>query len=323
MRAWSRWAVVAALLACQWLHPAQAQDYPDRPVTLVVSFAPGGITDVMARVYADVISRNVGQRMVVENRATGAGAVAAASVQKAAPDGYTLLVFAGVQNAVLPAMETVAYDPINGFAPITVLFNLVNFLVVPHDSPAKSLSELLALGRSKPGGLSAGTAGVGTTGHLTAVRIGLSTGTPIQAVQYRGGAPMLADLLQGRLDFALLAYNVVKAQVAAGKLRLLAVDADQRWPDTPDVPTLSEAGVHQPKVASWFALAAPAGTPARLIGKIHDHFAKASQDAELTRRARENGAVIVTTTPAQMREMMKLEMESTGGLVRQLGLRPQ
>ncbi len=260
---------------------------------------------------------------MVENRASGAGAVAASSVQKAAADGYTLLVFAGAQNAVLPAMETVPYDPIDGFAPVTVLFNLVNFLVVPSDSPARTLGELLALGRSKPGGLSAGTAGVGTTGHLTAERLRLSTATPIQSVQYRGGAPMLADLLAGRIDFALLAYNVVKAQVDAGKLRLLAVDADQRWPDTPDVPTLSEAGVHQPKVASWFALAAPRGTPAAVVEKLHGEFVRAAQDPELVRRARQNGALLVPTTPGQLREMMSREAESTGGLVRQLGLRPQ
>jgi tripartite-type tricarboxylate transporter receptor subunit TctC len=321
MSAWSRWALFAALVGASC--PAQAQDFPNRPVILVVSFAPGGITDVMARAYADVVSRNVGQRLVVENRASGAGAVAASTVQKAAADGYTLLVFAGAQNAVLPAMETVPYDPIDGFAPVTVLFNLVNFLVVPNDSPAKTLGELLALGRSKPGGLSAGTAGVGTTGHLTAERLRLSTGTPIQSVQYRGGAPMLADLLAGRIDFALLAYNVVKPQVDAGKLRLLAVDADQRWPDAPDVPTLREAGVDQPKVASWFALAAPRGTPAGVVGKIHDEFVKASQDPELVRRARQNGALLVPTTPKQLREMMTREAEATGGLVRQLGLRPQ
>jgi tripartite-type tricarboxylate transporter receptor subunit TctC len=313
-----RWALLVVLAG--WFGPAHAEDYPVRPVTLVVSFAPGGITDVMARAYADVVARNTGQSVVVENRSAGAGAVAASSVQKAAADGYTLLVFAGAQNAVLPAMETVPYDPIDGFAPVTVLFNLVNFLVVPNDSPAKTLPELLALGRSKAGGLSAGTAGVGTTGHLTAERLRLSTGTPMQSVQYRGGAPMLADLLTGRIDFALLAYNVVKPQVDAGKLRLLAVDADQRWPDAPDVPTLSEAGVHQPKVASWFALAAPRGTPAAVVGKIHDLFVTASHDPELARRARQNGALIAPTTPAQLREMMTHEAENTGSLVRQLGL---
>jgi tripartite-type tricarboxylate transporter receptor subunit TctC len=318
-----RCVVLAALLACQWVLPVRAEEYPERPVTMIVSFAPGGITDVMARAYADVVSRNIGQRIVVENRSTGAGTVAAASVQQSAPDGYTLLVFAGAQNAVVPAMQPVGYDPVNGFAPVTVLFNLVNFLVVPQDSPAKTLGELLQMGRTKPGGLSAGTAGVGTTGHLTAVRLGLSTKTPIQAVQYRGGAPMLADLLAGRLDFALLAYNVIKGQVASGKLRLLAVDAEKRWPDTPDVPTLSEAGVHQPAVASWFALAAPAGTPAAIVQKIHDAFVKASQDPELTQRARQNGALIVMTSPAKLHEMMTQEMQSTGGLVRQLGLRPQ
>lgn len=315
--------VSVALLAHPWGQPVRADDYPVRPITMIVSFAPGGITDVMARVYADIVSRNAGQRVVVENRSTGAGTVAAANVQQSAADGYTLLVFAGAQNAVVPAMQPVSYEPISGFAPVTVLFNLVNFLVVPEESPARTLGDLLAIGRSKPGGLSAGTAGVGTTGHLTAVRIGLSTKTPIEAVQYRGGAPMLADLLAGRLDFALLAYNVIRVQVASGKLRVLAVDADRRWPDAPDVPTLSEAGVHQPAVASWFALAAPAGTPAPLVQRIHDEFVKASQDPELTRRARENGALIVTTSPAELHAMMTQEQDSTGGLVRQLGLRPQ
>src|SRR5262249_2237221 len=157
---------------------------PARPVTLVVSFAPGGITDVMARAYADVVSHNIGQPVVVENKAAGAGAVAAASVQKAAPDGYTLLVFAGAQNAVLPVMEKVPYDPIEGLPPVTGLFSVWTFLVVPNDGPAKPRGELPAPGRSKPGGLSAGTAGVGTTGHLTAERIRLSTGTPLQSVQY-------------------------------------------------------------------------------------------------------------------------------------------
>jgi len=132
---------------------AAAQDFPARPITIVIGLSAGGITDVTTRLYADVVSRALGQRILIDNRPTGAGAVAAANVQQAAPDGYTLLAFSGAQHAVLPAMQPVPYDPIKGFQPVTTLFTLVNFLVVPKDSSATSVRELLELGRKKPGGL--------------------------------------------------------------------------------------------------------------------------------------------------------------------------
>jgi tripartite-type tricarboxylate transporter receptor subunit TctC len=290
---------------------------------MIITFAAGGITDVVARIYADVASRNIGQRIIVDNRPTGGGAVAALAVQNAPPDGYTLLVFAGAQHAALPAMQPVAYQPVSGFQPVTILFNLVNFLAVPKDSPANSAAELLEFGRRKPGGLSFGSAGVGSPAHLNAVRMARATNTPIEYVQYRGSAPMMADLVSGRLDFSLVSYTGAGPFVADGKLKLLAVDWRTRWPDLPDVPTLEEAGVRHEKVGSWFAVAAPAGTPSSVVEKLNAEFVKASQDPELIKRLTANGAAVTTSTPKEMSTLLAEEVEQTGDLVRSLGLRAQ
>lgn len=315
-----RYAVIAALILGS-ASGAHADDFPARPITMIITFAAGGITDVVARIYADVASRNMGQRIIVDNRPTGGGAVAALAVQNAPPDGYTLLVFAGAQHAALPAMQPVAYQPVSGFQPVTILFNLVNFLAVPKDSPANSAAELIELGRKKPGGLSFGSAGVGSPAHLNAVRMARATNTPIEYVQYRGSAPMMADLVSGRLDFSLVSYTGAGPFVAEGKLRILAVDWKTRWPDLPDVPTLEEAGIRHEKVGSWFALAAPAGTPNGVVEKLNAEFVKASRDPELQKRLAENGTLIATSTSDEMRTLMVEEVATMEGLVKTLGLR--
>jgi tripartite-type tricarboxylate transporter receptor subunit TctC len=312
-----------AVLALGFAGGARADDFPSRPITMIITFAAGGITDVVARIYADVASRNIGQRIIVDNRPTGGGAVAALAVQNAPPDGYTLLVFAGAQHAALPAMQPVAYQPVSGFQPVTILFNLVNFLAVPKDSPANSAAELVELGRRKPGGLSFGSAGVGSPAHLNAVRMARATNTPIEYVQYRGSAPMMADLVSGRLDFSLVSYTGAGPFVADGKLKLLAVDWRTRWPDLPEVPTLEEAGIRHEKVGSWFAVAAPAGTPSSVVEKLNAEFVKASQDPELIKRLTANGAAVTTSTPKEMSTLLAEEVEQTGELVRSLGLRAQ
>ena len=317
-----RLAEIAALILGS-ASSARADDFPARPITMIITFAAGGITDVVARVYADVVSRNMGQRIIVDNPPTGGGAVAALAVQNAPPDGYTLLVFAGAQHAALPAMQPVAYQPVSGFQTVTILFNLVNFLVVPKDSPANSAAELIELGRKKPGGLSFGSAGVGSPAHLNAVRMARATNTPMEYVQYRGSAPMMADLVSGRLDFSLVSYTGAGPFVAEGKLRILAVDWKTRWPDLPDVPTLEEAGIRHEKVGSWFALAAPAGTPSGVVEKLNAEFVKASRDPELIKRLTANGAAVTTSTPKEMSAMLADEVEKTGELVRSLGLRAQ
>jgi tripartite-type tricarboxylate transporter receptor subunit TctC len=301
---------------------AQAEDFPSRQITLVVGLAPGGITDVTSRIYADAMSKVTGQRVIVENRQGAGGAVGAAAVQNAAPDGYTLLVFSGSQHVAVPAMAASApYDPIKGFAPVTILFDLTTLVTVPAELPAQNLAELWALGKKKDGGLSFGSPGVGTPSHMLAARLGRATGTPMQMVHYRGGGPMMADLITGRVDWALASYTVAKGHFIEKKLRALAIDADERWDGMPDVATLTELGLGKEKVARWFGVAAPAGTPPDVIKKLHEDFIKASKDPALVKRLHDNGTPIHTTTPLEMTRLLSEENDRTKELVDALNMK--
>ena len=186
----------------------------------------GGITDITARLYADAVSKITGQRVTVENKTGAGGGVAAAAVQNAAPDGYTLLVFSGSQHATVPAAGNATYEPVKGFAPVTFLFNSVVVLTVPGDSPAKTMKELHELGRKKQGGLTFGTPGLGSPSHLLGAKILLADKVPFEAAHYRGGAPMMADLITGRVDFSWPTLSTSRAYLADGKLRALAIDAE-------------------------------------------------------------------------------------------------
>ena len=302
---------------------ASAQDYPTRPITLMVGLAAGGITDTTARLYAEAVSRNLGQRVIIENKTGAGGGVAAAAVQNAAPDGYTLLVFSGSQHATVPAVSNAAYEPVKGFSPITYLFNSVVVLVVPANSQAKTLAELHDIGRKKPGGLTVGTPGLGSPSHLLGAKILLSAKVPAETVHYRGGAPMMADLVTGRVDFAWPTLSTGRAFIADGRLRALALDAEKRWAPMPDVPTLDELGFGKETVASWFALAGPAGMPPALVSKIRDAFIQASKDTELQRRLGENGTPIASSTPEEMGRAMAAEWETMQALVKTLNIRQQ
>lgn len=300
----------------------QAQDFPSKPITIVVGLAPGGITDVTARIYADALSRGIGQRVVVENRQGAGGAVGAAAVQNAPPDGHMVLIFSGSQHMAVPAMAATApYEPLKGFAPISLLFNLATLITVPDALPVKTLAELWAYGKSKPGGLTFGSPGVGTPSHMLAAVLGQATNTPMQYAHYRGGGPMMADLVTGRVDFALSSYTAAKGQFMEKKLRALAIDADKRWEVMPDVPTLPELGLGNQRVASWFGVAAPAGTPPAIVKKLNEEFIKASRDSDLVRRLTENGSPINTTTPEQMAKLMADEWTNTVKLVELLDLK--
>src|SRR5215831_5888253 len=285
-----------ALLACLASAAATAaESFPSHAVTLVAGTSRGGITDVITRAYAETVSKDLKRPVVVDNRPSESGGQAANYVQTAAPDGYTLLVFSGAQHASLPSIRSAGYDPVKSFSPVTTLFTLVNFLAVPQGSSVNSVKQLVALGARKPGGLIFGSSGLGSTSHLTAARLAQSTNTRIEPVHYAGAAPMIADLFSGKLDFTFVPYTVAKPYARDGRIKLLAVDALERWPDLPDLPTLKQAGLNQEKVASWFALAAPAGTPAPIVARLHDAFVTASRDPMLARIARENGALITTT----------------------------
>ncbi|MET0867897.1 MAG: tripartite tricarboxylate transporter substrate binding protein, partial [Pseudorhodoplanes sp.] len=286
-------AVAATLL---FSAPALAQDFPTRPITILVGVAPGGVTDLATRAFANTVAKNTGWKIVVENRPVAGGAVAATAVQNAAPDGYTLLTVVGAQFASIPAMQSnPPFDPVRGFQPITLMFRLAQLIAVPADSPATTLAELLALGKKKEGGLSFGTPGAGSPAHLLGAKIALATGTPMQYVHYRGGPPMITDLVTGRIDFGLLSYIAAKPHIDDKKLKGLVIDSEARIDHIPGVPTLIEAGLAKERVANWFGLAAPAGTPPAMVRQLHDEFVRAAKDPDVVKQLDAAGAQVATS----------------------------
>lgn len=302
--------------------PSRAQDFPTRPITILVGLAAGGVTDVMARLYAETVSKKLGQSVVVENRPAASGAVAATALQNAQPDGYTLLMFSGAQHATIPAIAAAAtYDPVKGAQPVSVLFNFVAIVAVPADSPVNSVAELVAYGKKKDGGLNFGSPGVGTPSHLAGVKLVAATGVPAQFVHYKGGSPMMTDLITGRLDVAWPSAPVSKTFLEEKKLKAIAVDGPARWTLIPNVPTLREVGLGDVSVANWFGIAAAPGTPEPIIRKLNAAFAEAAADPALRKKVTDLGLVVATSTPEELGRLMAKEAADIRVLVEKFGLK--
>src|SRR5664279_1932763 len=314
-------AVLTAVIAGTPLPGASAQDFPNRSITLLVGLAPGGVTDLMARLYAQAVSSILGQTVVVENRPAASGAVAAAALQKAAPDGYTLLIFSGAQHATTPAITpSVAYDPVKGAQPVAIVFNFAGVVAVPADSTAKSIAELVALSKSKPGGLNFGSPGIGTPSHLAAAKLMAVTGMKAQFVHYKGGAPMMTDLVASRLDVAWPSAPSARAFLESGRIKAIAIDGVRRSKAAPNAPTLQEAGFGDVSVANWFGVAAAPGTPPAIIAKLNAAFAEASRDPVMIQKVEEQGLTVATSTPDELGKAMAKEADEIHALVKKLGL---
>ena len=299
-----------------------AQELTSGTITLVVSSSAGGITDTTSRLYADVLSRNLGRAVVVENRPAGGGAAAAMGVKGAAPDGRTLLVYPGTQLASLPALQQLSYDPVKDFEPVATLFDLLNFIAVPPDNPANSIPQLIENWKQNPKGLTIGSAGFGSPAHFNSVIFSLDNGLPITMVQYRGSFPMMADLVTGRIDLAMISYIIAQPFLPDRRIKILAQDGEARWSGMPDMPTMLENGQLKKKASGWFAVSAPAGTPKAIVARLNREFIRASQDPQLAERLQQSGVLTKTTTPEQIRELTRIEVETVGPLVKSLGMAP-
>ena len=317
----ARTVITLAVVLC--LAPRlSAQELAGGAITLVLSSSPGGITDTTSRLYADVLSRNLGRPVIVENRPAGGGVAAIMGVKNAAPDGRTLIVYPGAQLVSLPAMQQVPYDPVKDFEPVATLFDLLNFVAVPPDSPANTVPQLVEYGKKNPQGLSVGAAGFGSPAHFNSVILSLDNGLPITMVQYRGSFPMMADLVTSRIDLAMISFIVAQPFLQDRKIKILAQDGETRWSGMPDVPTMLESGQLKKKASGWFAVAAPAGTPKAIVDRLNREFIRASQDPQLAVRLQQSGVLTKTTTPEQLRELTKTEVETIGPLVKSLGMAP-
>jgi tripartite-type tricarboxylate transporter receptor subunit TctC len=277
---------------------------------------------VTARLYADVLTRNLGRTVVVENRPAGGGAAAAMGVKTSTPDGRTLLVFPGTQLAALPVLQQVPYDPVKDFEPIATLFDLLNFIAVPPDSPANTIPQLLDSWKRNSKGLSIGSAGFGSPAHFNSVIFSLDNKLPITMVQYRGSFPLMADLVTSRIDLAMISYIVAQPFLQEHKIKILAQDGAARWSGMPDVPTMVENGQLKKKASGWFAVSAPAGTPKAIVDRLNREIIKASQEPQLAARLQDNGVLTKTTTPEELRELIKIEVEIVKPLIQSLGMAP-
>jgi tripartite-type tricarboxylate transporter receptor subunit TctC len=288
--------------------PAFAAPWPEKPITVVVPFPPGGSTDAIARALSPKLQEKLGQSIVVDNKAGATGTIGAGQVKRSPADGYTLLLASLGPFVIAPHLiKPLPYDPLKDFDLLTVAVRAPNVLVVPAASPLKSVAELIAQAKKTPEKMTLASSGNGSSDHLTAELFWQQTGTTGIHVPYKGGAPAIADLLGGQVDASFQNVNAVLSHIQAGKLRALAVTGDKRSPVLPDVPTLGESGVKGVDVYSWQAVAAPKGLPAEVKTKLHGAFVAALHDPQIQQRLTEQGFEVVANTPEQFASFEQAE----------------
>ena len=296
---------------------AQAQGFPNRPVTLVVPFPPGGGTDTGARIVAQKLGAKWGQTVVVENKGGAAGMIGADLVAKARPDGYTILMGNIGTQAINPSLyKKLPYDPDAAFAPISLVAELPLAMMVNPAVPAKTAKEFIALAKSRPGQLSYSSSGAGGAPHLAAEMFKEATGTFILHVPYRGGGPAIADLLAGHVQLSFMTVLEASGHIKAGKLRALAVTGARRVPAVPEVPTLAEAVLPGFDSISWIGLFAPAGTPKDIVDKISTDVRELLASDEVKGKLIELGAVPAGNTPAQFQAMIDSDRKRYAQVIR-------
>ena len=277
-----------------------AQTWPDKPVTLVVPFPPGGSTDNIARVLAQKLPEKLGGSWIIDNKPGATGTIGAAFVKRAAPDGYTLFVSSLGPFVIAPHLiKGVQYDALKDFDPATVLVQAPNVLVVPASSPYKNVNELLAGLKKTPGKVSFASSGNGSSDHLSAELLWQQTGTQGLHIPYKGGGPAINDLLGAQVDAAFVNINSIIQHIKAGKVRALGISSEQRSPLLPEVATLQEQGVKGAEVQSWQAVAAPRGLPADIKTKLQAAIAASLNDPAVKDKLLAQGFEIVANTPEQ------------------------
>jgi len=310
-------------LACA-LHAAAAlAQFPTRPARVLVGFTPGGGVDINARLAASKLSEYLGQQFVVENRPGAGTNIANEAVAKAAPDGYTLLFNSPAVAINMSLYKNPGYDLLRDLAAVSVFSESTNILVVPSSLPVKSVKELVALAKEKPGALNYSSAGAGSTQHLAAELFKLRTGTKIVHVPYKGSAPSLTALISGDVQLSFVNPVAIGAHVKSGRLRALAVAGAKRTTFLPDVPTMKEAGVQGVEVPLWFGLLAPAGTPSDIIHALAGAVAKGAHAPDMQKKLLDQGAEPVGNTPEEFQAMLKEEVARWAEVVKISGARAE
>jgi tripartite-type tricarboxylate transporter receptor subunit TctC len=313
---------IAALLAGSLPLAATAQNYPAKPVRLVVGQAPGGATDVVARLVAPKLGEQLGQSVVVENRTGAAGSIGATFVAKSPADGYNLLVVSS-SYAINPSLYSdLPFDPVKDLAPVTLIAEAPFLLVVHPSMPVRSVKDLVALAKARPGTLDFGSGGNGSSGHLAGELFKYLAHVDLVHVPYKGAGPALVDVIAGQIHMTFGSVLSSLGYVKNGRLRALGVTGPKRSSGAPDLPTIAEAGVKGYQTTTWYGLLAPANTPAAIIGRLSGDMKKAVESPDVKNKILNDGAEPEGSTPKQFQDHLASEMKRAADIIRRAGVTP-
>jgi tripartite-type tricarboxylate transporter receptor subunit TctC len=324
---WLRCLCVVAAAAAATLNgplTAQAQDYPNKPIRLIIATAAGGLMDVAARVAAESLDRSLGQRLVIENRSGSGGNIGAEAVAKAEPDGYTLGLIQIGNVAINPYVyPDMTFDPFTDLVPVAPLTSSAILVVANAKVPASDLRELIALAKREPGKLSYGSSGNGTAPHLAGEMFKAAAGVDILHVPYRGAGPAVNDTVGGHVQLTFVGLGPVRSPAEAGLLKILAVAQSGRLKSAPQVPTSAEAGLPGYEFVTWFGIVAPKGTPAPVIAKLVQHIHAMQDDPEVQRRLAAGGLEALKESPEQFGARMRRDHDRFRDIVKAAKLKPE
>jgi tripartite-type tricarboxylate transporter receptor subunit TctC len=304
--------------------PLQGQDYPVKPIRLIVATAPGGLMDMMAHTLADFFQKAYGQRMFVENRGGAGGVLAGDAIAKAPPDGYTLGQIQVGNVAINPFLvKNMPFDPLSDLVPVAPLTSSPVVVAINARVPAANLAELIALARREPGKLNYGSAGPGTIPHLSGELFAQSANVRLTVVHYRGAGPALTDLLAGQVQMIFVGLGVVRSHMAAGTVRVLAVSQHERLSAAPEIPTAAEAGLPAFDINTWFGIVAPRGTPERIVAALVRQIHAMQDEPSVQKRLADSGLEPLKESPEQFRARMLRDHERFRGIVQAAGLKAE
>ncbi len=316
-----RLAAGVALAAASTL--VAAQQWPTKPVRIMVGASPGGGTDIIARMLAEKYQASFGQPFLVENRPGASNTIAADLTAKAPPDGHTILVATNTAQSIAPHLLKLGYDPLKDLAPVALLVTVPNVLVVNTDVPAKSVKELVALIKANPDKYSYGSSGTGSTQHLAGAAFAYELGLKMTHVPYKGSSQALADLIGGQIQMNFDTTSSAMGHIKSGKVRPLAVMSPKRSRELPEVPTLAELGIPNVEMSTWYGLFATAGTPAATLDRLGAETARVLKMPDVQKRLEGLGGEPGDMTPAQLAAMNRAEFDRFGKLIRDAGIRIQ
>ena len=300
---------------------ATAQNYPTKPIRLIVPFAPGGGTDITARAIAAKLSESWGQTVIPDNRAGANGTIGVDIAAKSAPDGYTICQISSSHAVNVGLYTKLPYDLLKDLTPVTQATSQPYAMIIHPSVPAKSVKEFIAYAKSKPGAINYGSSGTGGISHLGGAWFGFIAGISMVHVPYKGGALALTDMIGGQIQMQLGTLTLSGPHIKAGRLRVLAVTTPKRWPGTPELPTMQEAGVPGFAITQWYGIIAPARTPPAIISKLSKEISRLLHQPDVKDKLAADGANAVGNAPAEFGAHIKAEVEKYGKLVKQVGLK--